>query len=127
VAKLQRGDPGYGPVCPVCGGPKAPDAYRCLGCWAKVRPALSSGAGLSEDAVHTVGRRESIVTYRNRETGALLTRNCHGPTVPAQIANGRRGLGEEWVVECRSTPASILRDLRGRKVQRRHGPARRLT
>lgn len=125
---LHHGDPGYGPVCPECGGPKDVRSPRCVYCRHGRQPGDDvPGRVAGEDAVHTVGRRESIITFRNRETGALLTRHCHGPTMPAQVADGRRGLGEEWVVECRSTPASILIDLQGRKVQERHGPVRRLT
>src|SRR5262245_63691192 len=104
-SSLRWGDPGYGPKCPECGGPKDERARRCVKC------------RYGEDATGLtyVGRVESIITYRNRETAALLTRHCHGPTVPAQVADGLRGLPEEWVVECRSTPDSILQDLRGRR------------
>jgi hypothetical protein len=106
--------------CPDCGGPMSEGSRRCQACYGLMRvgrPGNSGRAGVySEEAVHTVGRRESIITFREEETGEVVTRHCFGPTVPEQVSNGLLGILKpgKWVVEYRSTPASILLDLRGR-------------
>jgi hypothetical protein len=61
------------------------------------------------------GRSESIISYREQASGRVLTRRCYGKGVAAQIADGLRQLPEgDWQVQSRSTPGSILRDLKGR-------------
>lgn len=107
--KLVAGDPGYGADCPDCGRPKRRDAKRCLTC----RKAHA------DHGVHTTGRSESIITFRNTESATVRTLQCFGDSAKAQVANGLArladddGSSEDRVVECRSTPRSILQDLRG--------------
>jgi hypothetical protein len=70
---------------------------------------VSSGVSAG---LYTTERDESIITFRNVETGELQTRHCFGRNVEPQIENGRRKLPPgRWVVESRSTPLSIFRDL----------------
>jgi hypothetical protein len=64
------------------------------------------------------------VTFRESD-GRVRTLRCFGETMAEQVHYGLLHLPEgRWTVQCRSTPASILRDLRGRKIQERHGPER---
>jgi len=107
VFDAARGErnPAYGHTCPTCGGYKGNfHSRQCEEC---------VGRG---DALYTVGRREAIITFRNLLTGVLHTRHCVGRGVRAQVADGLRqlsgyGLGP-WQVAARSTPESILTDLR---------------
>ena len=124
---LRAGDEFYGDVCPDCGGPKHRQSRRCVYCWTKL-DAPSRGARLvgvfRPLAVHSVGRRESILTFEN-ERGGTRTVHAYGRGVPAQIADGLRQLpGDGWRVVCRSTPESILEDLRGRPLRRQRGDKR---
>jgi hypothetical protein len=102
---LHAGDPGYGRICPDCGGPKEPKSRRCWSC---------RGHGpkpISGDALHARGRLESIVTFLAAD-GRMRSIHCFGRGKPAQIAYGIRQLPPgEWEPICRSTPDSILRDL----------------
>ena len=103
--------------CPRCGQPMRNDSRTCRRCWADERRGKAwptSGAGhYSDDAVHSVGRRESIVTFRDELTGRVRTCQCIGQGVPAQLEHGLSQLpAGQWVVESRSTPESILNDLR---------------
>lgn len=117
---LRRDDPGYGSECPDCGEPKTPTARRCRSCANKAEGKTRKGKPNfavrveREDAIYSVGRRESIISFRH-EDGRLRSLHCFGPTVTAQTADGLARLGEGWEPVCRSTPESILTDLRGRK------------
>lgn len=103
---LHAGDPGYGRVCPDCGGPKEPKSRRCWDCRGRGPRPISS------DALHARGRLESIITFR-AEDERTRSIHCFGRGKPAQIAYGLGQLppGVEWEPICRSTPDSILRDL----------------
>ena len=114
-------------VCPDCGGPRSRNAERCYRCAPRAHAHARSEAqrGIySDDTVERVRRRESILTFEN-ERGGTRSVHAYGDGVPAQIADGLRQLpGDGWRVVCRSTPASILADLRGRKLRRQKGDAR---
>ena len=113
---LRAGDEGYGPTCPRCGGDKTLQAHVCMACRSRQRlgTPFYDGTGIyGDDTVYGVGRRESIITFRERTSGRVLTRHCVGRNVPAQIADGLCQLPDgTWDVQSRSTPASILSDLR---------------
>ena len=100
---LHRGDHGYGRTC-VCGGPKHKSSFRCARCRAALRV---------ETADYTTGRHEAIVTFKDDDTGEVQTRQCYGATAPEQIGHGLRQLRPgNWRVLSRSTPDTILTDLR---------------
>lgn len=112
--------------CPRCGQPKNPPAELCQRCQRIANGKLPpTSVGNRNDIIGlSGGREESTITFRNTRTGAVRTLICHGHGVDAQINAGLaqladdEGSNEDWVPECRSTPASILADLKGRK-----GPA----
>lgn len=85
---------------------------RCRDCAARARKGQTTRT--TQDAVHTVARRESIITFRRVEDGRVRTLQCFGAGLKLQIADGKARLGEgDWEVECRSTPLTILQDIRG--------------
>ena len=104
-------DPAYGRTCPECGGPKRNyHARRCGKC---------VGRG---DALYNIGRTESNITFRHEPTGELRSFQCFGRGVRAQVADGLAHFDapDEWVVESRSTPESILTDLHREPTNRPH-------
>lgn len=112
--QLRKGDPGYGDKCPECEGPKSRVALHCQPCENARRagqPGVTAGF-YSEDAVWTISRRESIITFGRGDE--VRTLHCFGKNTEGQTRNGRARLpeGDEWTVLCRSTPQSILADLR---------------
>lgn len=101
--KLIVGQPGYGRVCPECGGGKRAEAFRCGECRRR----------RGDEGIYSTGRDQSIITFRRTEDGRVRSLQCFGPGAKAQIEDGKARLGDgDWVVECRSTPLTILRDLR---------------
>jgi hypothetical protein len=112
---LKIDDPRYGPVCPNCDGPKSLNARQCMECLSEQRRGgdqVFDNTGIfSENAVHTVGRREALITFARDDK--TRTVHCFDRGTSAQIADGRAQLkGDGWEVASRSTPTTILADLR---------------
>jgi hypothetical protein len=101
-------------ACPDCGGPLAREAQRCTRCVPRAHHQRSNSPGQQTGELGlNAGRRESLITFANEARGLSRTLHCFGDGTKAQIADGLRRLdGEGWSVACRSTPLSILKDLR---------------
>jgi hypothetical protein len=100
-------------ACPDCGGPKHKEAKQCRACYrasGSGQTNVNSGV-YSDDTVYNIGRREAIITLeRDGKTRSLVG---YGADTAEQIADARAHLpGDGWTVVCRSTPTTILADLR---------------
>lgn len=96
----------------ACGARKRKLSQSCQSCVNHSQRGSTGQEGIyKDDSVWTISRRESIITFARGDE--LRSVHCIGQGKDAQIRDGERQLkGGGWIVQCRSTPQSILTDLR---------------
>lgn len=102
-------------ICPECDGPMSQAAKRCRLCENASRTNSGTRRGMQDAGSLSIGRTEAIITFTRGSE--VMTLHCFGDGARGQIANGVSRLpGDGWQVACRSTPRTILADLKARDL-----------
>jgi hypothetical protein len=88
---LRKGQPGFGPVCPKCGGPKTLQAHNCRGCQPKKRGGRAGGKPLGATHISDEQLNEARRLYASSLSLRKVAAQLHPRTTyktPASCAEG---------------------------------------